>query len=271
MSRKLTLCFTTMTSLVLASATAMAQDPNAGYPQPAPYGAPPPAGYAAPAPYGAPPPAGYAQPAPGYAAPAPGYAAPPAYGAPAAYAAPAYQPPGFHDHDGFYLRLLIGPGYLYSSASYEGESISVKGVGGTFSIAAGGIVSRNLAIFGEVTGTSISDPTVDEGGDSGTADGYTMTLVGLGPGLAYYLGGNAYLSATLLLSKLSVSADDSDQTAETDWGFGGALAGGKEWWVSDNWGLGIAGQLSLNSIKEKDVDYRWTSIAVSLLFTATYN
>jgi hypothetical protein len=270
MSRKLTLCFTTMTSLVLASATAMAQDP---YAQPAPYGAPPPAGYAAPAPapYGAPPPAGYAAPAPGYAAPAPGYAAPAPYGAPAAYAAPAYQAPGFHEHDGFYLRLLIGPGYLYNTASYQGETASIKGVGGTFSVAAGGIVSRNLAIFGEITGTSVSNPTVEAGGYSGTADGSTMTFMGLGPGLAYYLDGNAYLSGTLLLAKLSSSNENSNTTGESDWGFGGALAGGKEWWVSDNWGVGVAGQLALSSIKEKNADYSWTSLAISLLFTATYN
>jgi hypothetical protein len=272
MSRKLTLCFTTMTSLVLASATAMAQDP---YAQPAPYGAPPPAGYAAPAPapYGAPPPAGYAAPAPGYAAPPPGYAAPAPYGAPPAYAAPAYQVPGSHQHDGFFLRLTLGPGYLHNSASYQGQTIKLSGVGGTFGVAAGGVISPNLVIYGEAIGTTVTDPSYDEGSGSVTANDTTLSTVGIGPGIAYYLDGNAYLSATLALTKMSWSYDSYGYSTsyDTDWGFGGSLSGGKEWWVSDNWGLGVAGQLMLASMKDQEVDARWTSIAVSVLFSATYN
>ncbi len=261
MSRKLTLCLTTMTSLVLASATAMAQDP---YAQPAPYGAPPPA--AAPAPYGAPPPAGYAAPAPApYGAPPPGYAAP--YGTPTAYAAPVA--PGYHQHDGFFLRLTLGPGYLYNSASQGGSTLKVSGVGGTFGIAAGGAIAPNVVVYGEAIGTTVSDPTVDLDGQSATADGTTVSTVGIGPGIAYYLDGNAYLSATLAMTKMSVSNDYS--SADTEWGFGASLSGGTEWWVSDNWGVGVVGQLMLASMKESGADYRWTSVCASLLFSASYN
>ena len=52
---------------------------------------------------------------------------------------------------------------------------------------------------------------------------------------------------------------------------------GKEWWVSDNWGLGLSGQVILGRMQGKDVDMTllevptWTAKAFSLLFSATYN
>lgn len=252
MSRKLLVLCSTAVSSILFVASAQAQDPGAGYPPPAAY-APPPA-------YGAP---------PAYAAPGPGYAAPAPYGAPA-YAAPAYRAAGVHEHDGFYLRLVAGLGYLHNSASSGGSTLKVSGVGGTFGLAAGGIIARNLAVYGEIIGTSASEPSVEMGGESGTMSG-SMTLAGFGPGLAYYLDNNAYLSGTFTFSQLSASDDNGNDAGETDMGFGASLSGGKEWWVSDDWGLGVAGQLMLASMKEKNEDYRWTSVAVSLLFSATYN
>ena len=47
---------------------------------------------------------------------------------------------------------------------------------------------------------------------------------------------------------------------------------GKEWWVSRNWGLGIAGGLFTASLKDKNVPgLTWSAGAASLLFSATYN
>jgi hypothetical protein len=246
MSRKLLVVCSTVSLTLVHAASSQAQEPAPGYAPPATY-APPPA----------------------YAAPAPGYAAPAPYGAPA-YPAPAYRPAGVHEHDGFYLRLAAGLGYLTNSASSGGSTMKVSGVGGTFGLAAGGIIARNLAVYGEIIGTSASDPSVEMGGVSGTMSG-SMTLAGFGPGLAYYLDNNAYFSGTVLFSKLSAADDNGNDAGETDMGFGASLSGGKEWWVSDDWGLGVAGQLMLASMKEKDADYRWTSAVVSLLFSATYN
>lgn len=46
---------------------------------------------------------------------------------------------------------------------------------------------------------------------------------------------------------------------------------GKEWWVSDNWGLGVAANFMVGSMKDKDYDTRWTGLSTSILFSATYN
>jgi hypothetical protein len=97
-------------------------------------------------------------------------------------------------------------------------------------------------------------------------------MAGMGPGVAYFLDGNMYASVTLLFTKLSFSdSDTSDQIASTEWGFGGGLTFGKEWWVSHNWGLGASGQLLAASMKDHGASNRWTSISASVLFSATYN
>jgi hypothetical protein len=57
---------------------------------------------------------------------------------------------------------------------------------------------------------------------------------------------------------------------------------GKEWWVSDNWGLGLAGQVVLGSIKDSKIlsgvgadapvsNASWTVAAFNVLFSASFN
>jgi hypothetical protein len=53
---------------------------------------------------------------------------------------------------------------------------------------------------------------------------------------------NAYVSATLAVTRQSLKLNGTQ--SDTDTGFGGQLAAGKEWWVSDHWGLGVAGKFT---------------------------
>ena len=180
--------------------------------------------------------------------------------------------PGYHEHDGFYMRLLLGVGYLHSSASYQGDSMAVSGVGVTMGAAFGGALTPNLIIYGEFVGTIVSDPTLEYNGQSGTASGLTASMMGFGPGIAYYIDPNLYFSGTLLFTRLSFSDSNSNEdVASTDLGFGAGFTVGKEWWISRDWGIGLAGQFMVASMKDKDVDTRWTGLSGSLLFSATYN
>jgi hypothetical protein len=216
---------------------------------------------------------GYAPPPPAQYAPPPG--PPPGYYAPQPYPPQAYAPAapvGYHEHDGFYMRFLLGPGYMHNSASYLGSSLSISGIGVSLGMAFGGVVSKNLVIYGELAGTSVSDPTYSDDTGSATESGLTVTVAGFGPGVAYYLDNNAYISGTFLFNRVSYSDSNSNNTlGESDIGFGAQFTFGKEWWVSTDWGLGVAGQFGISSIKEKDVDLRWTSITAALMFSATYN
>jgi hypothetical protein len=90
--------------------------------------------------------------------------------------------------------------------------------------------------------------------------------------LAYYLPNNVYIAGTLATMQWSVTeSDDSNATlADSKWGFGVQGLVGKEWWVSEDWGLGVAGEVMAASMKDDD-DNTWTGLAFSLLFSATYN
>jgi hypothetical protein len=248
----------TMTLLLLAETAALAQGQ--------PYGG-----------AGAPPPA-YAPP-PGYSAqPQPGYYPPPAYYPPPGYSRrPIYvTPPGYHQHDGFYMRLYTGIGYLTASDTYQGSKETFSGTGVTFGASFGGVIAPNLVLYGEFLGTVVTDPTYEYGGVSGTASGSDLTLFGIGPGIAYYFDPlNLYVSGTLTFSQVTASDNQSsgsnNSTDLTDMGVGTNLMVGKEWWVSSDWGLCVAAQLHIASMKMKDYDARMTAAALSLLFSATYN
>jgi hypothetical protein len=229
----------------------------------------PPPGYAAPAPYPAPP--GY-YPPPGYAQP--GYYPPPGYYP----AVPAGPPPGYHEHDGFYMRLTTGITVVNASTSYGGVDSTITGAGIALGMAFGGSITPNLALYGEFILNSAIEPTAKGGGTSTTWNNHDLDLFGIGPGVVYYLvPANLYFSGTLAFSKLSMSNSGSSSNSSndsvdlTDYGIGASLMVGKEWWVSTNWGLGVAGLLHLASMKNKDVDTRTTAEAISILFSATYN
>jgi hypothetical protein len=229
-------------------------------------------------PYGggyAPPPA-YAPP-PGYAA-QPGYYPPPAYYPPPGYARrPIYAiPPGYHQHDGFYMRLYTGIGFLSASDTYLGSKETYSGAGVTFGASFGGVIAPNLVLFGEFLGTVVSDPSYEAPGQSQTLSGLDATLVGFGPGVAYYLEPiNLYFSGTLTFSQFSLSdsqsSDPNNNADLTNLGIGTNLMVGREWWVSPDWGIGVAAQLHIASMKMKDYDSRMTATVLSLLFSATYN
>jgi len=224
----------------------------------------------APAPYPAPP--GY-YPPPGYAQP--GYYPPPGYYAPG----PVGPPPGYHEHDGFYMRLTTGITVLNATYSTNGIDNSITGAGVGFSMAFGGSITPNLVLYGEFVTSSALEPNSKRGGTSNTLTGYNVDLFGIGPGVAYFLvPANVYFSGTLAFSQLTESYNGSSNSSSnnnsvdlTNMGIGASFMVGKEWWVSTNWGLGVAGMLHLASMKMKNYDSRATAEAISILFSATCN
>ena len=162
-------------------------------------------------------------------------------------------------------------------ANSGGADLKISGGSVAIGVAVGGAVTENLIIFGTLTGTSISNPDVTSSGTTiGTGNG-TADSFGLGLGLAYYLQPmNLYLSGSLLANEISINDSNGNKIGESDFGVGFEGLVGKEWWVSDNWGLGVAGQFVYASMKDKDTfgtgnPPTWTSTAFSLLFSATFN
>lgn len=211
---------------------------------------------------------------PGQPPPPPPPGSSPGYG----YGAYGMTVPGVNEHEGFFLRLGLGFGYLNMSTEFNDQDLAIKGPSGIFTLALGGNISPGLIIYGELFGNAIVDPTVEVGGDEAEVEDATASVAGVGVGLAYYLPSNIYFSGTLAASQLRWTQDTGTEDIEAETEFGPAFVGtiGKEWWVSDNWGLGLAGQLVFSSNKDDDEaiganDVTWTTVGLGLLFSATYD
>ena len=172
-------------------------------------------------------------------------------------------------HDGFYLRLHLGGSYLH----LESEAGSLSGPGGSVGVALGGVVAPDLILYGAFFLSSVDDPTekTDAYGTR-TISGVNLAMVGLGGGLAYYLPNNVYFAGTLAMMQFSLSdaVNSNGLRYDSQWGLGGQGLIGKEWWVSQDWGIGVAGEVMAASMKDRE-RWTWTGTAFSLLFSATYN
>jgi hypothetical protein len=236
------------------------------------------------------PPPGYAYPGyPSYGYPPPGYVYPgyPYQPYPNAY---AYAPPakrsGWHKHDGLYLDMATGLGgfsYTTSNVANKGE---LSGTGISLEFSVGAALTPHLILFGTLYEiNSASTPTFKVNGNGGNTSGDVM-LLGIGPGVAYYFGEhNFYASGALAFSQLHFDSflDGLNRSnGDSDWGLALKVTFGKEWWISENWAMGLGAQLVLGSIKDTQLtasgneatsssDPSWGVGAFNVLFSATYN
>lgn len=170
----------------------------------------------------------------------------------------------YQRHFGFYIRPDLGFGYMSS----EESGFTISGFSGLAGIAIGGAIQENSILAVHIIDSVVQNPNVSGGGFSGTANDTSVTLWGIGPQYTYYFTpANMYLSTTLALTRFHVSS--SSGNADSDWGLGTRLALGKEWWVSDHWGLGLAGHFSFSS--NQDGNQTLTTWSLGLAFSATYN
>jgi len=173
-----------------------------------------------------------------------------------------------HEHDGFFLRFHLGGGS--SEAKWKGgpTDLSMGGPASNFSFSLGGSIATNLILFGELTSVYGQNPDVIFEGERFRTENTTFSVAGFGPGLSYYfMPVNLYLSGSLLLMRAQTTGNGA--IGETEQGLGFKVALGKEWWVSRDWGLGIAGFGTFANLPDHDADMSWTNFG--LAFTATYN
>jgi hypothetical protein len=165
---------------------------------------------------------------------------------------------GPRDHLGFFLRMTAGGTYASSSDGFE-----VNGWGGDFTFALGGCVSENLALHGSLFSWSMSDPDLKIGGLEGQLDG-DFGMAAYGGGVTYYfMPSNFYISGNVGLGFLSIDSGSVDETSDPGIAIDALL--GKEWWVGNSWGLGLAGAFGYHNIED------FSGWNASLRFTATFN
>jgi hypothetical protein len=204
--------------------------------------------------------------------PAPAPQAAPAPTAPAPAPNLAADPTARH-HRGFFIRPELGFAYLNTSSTSGSTKAEFSGTGFSFGLSIGGAVSEDLVVAFSAWNFIASDPDLKLGGVSyGAVKGASVALVGYGVLVNWYLQpSNFYLALTPALTR--VTLNDGTTIWGTQWGLGLRATAGKEWWVSDHWGLGLAASFAVSSNKDSAETGAptWGSAAFNLIFSATYN
>jgi hypothetical protein len=165
-----------------------------------------------------------------------------------------------HRHLGFYFRLGLNFGYTRSEPTNSAGPLVIDGSRGGLEASIGGAAVEDLILAAHVWTTGIfEDPRAHQ------------TLLAAGPEFTYYLmPANVYLSLTLAVTSLNLRSASATYT--TDAGYGGMFVLGKEWWMSDHWGLGLAGQFAAAINPEgQSGGLAWMTYSTSLALSATYN
>ncbi len=178
--------------------------------------------------------------------------------------------PRAHD-GGVFLRLSGGVTGASTSADDGNDKVELTGGGGDLNIAIGGIIANNLALHGTLWGWSIGSPTLKLNGDEVDTGNSSISLGAIGGGVTYYaMPINIYLSGSVGLGRLRVEASTGGQ-ARSDSGIALDATIGKEWWVGDNWGLGLAFAFTYHSIKDGTADATFSGPSYGLRFSASMN
>lgn len=191
--------------------------------------------------------------------------------------------PGARLHDGFYLRLATGFG-AYSEAIREAgasKQTTVAGVATVTELGIGGAIRPGLILGGGVWSSSVLASDRTTGGNTpppevveGRGD---FSLVG--PFFDYYFDPRRGLhlqSAIGIANTRGVNLDSGNVDEDAiSVGLGVMFGVGYEWWVSEEWSIGVLGRYALGATGQKDkAGTRWYHFVAgtpSVLFSATYN
>jgi hypothetical protein len=192
-------------------------------------------------------------------------------------------------HDGFYLRLGLGAGFVRSEVDVDTMSVSdevqIRGAGAALEIALGGTIAPGLVIGGGIYGVSISPVTWETDGaapfsSDSTVEGGQGALTVLGVMLEYYPNprGGFHVQGALGIGTLELKPDSKRDYPGENWEGGGGglmLGAGYEFWIADQWSLGGVARVLMMSGKvrgsESELDYDSRAIAPALLFVATHH
>jgi len=177
-----------------------------------------------------------------------------------------------HRHRGLFLRPDLGFGYISASASDPSSSVTISGGAASIGFAIGGSITDGVILAGHLWGIGAVNPSIAINGQSGTSTNTNVSFAAIGPELDYYVMPlNLFISVTVAASRGRTTVNGTDYDSEI--GIAGQAALGKEWWVSEHWGLGLKGEFTVTSNKDSAAANAptWTGYAFGVSFSATYN
>jgi hypothetical protein len=188
-------------------------------------------------------------------------------------------------HDGFYLRMTSGPGWLSTSVDFDsGAHAAFRGTGLNLDLMAGGTPTPGLTIGGggwlgsadepevdfEVSGSTEQEPVYR----SSMAYGVLGAFIDVypNPRTGFHFGAAFGVGFVTLPAREGAPDDDPGNGAG---GGGAVLFGGYDFWLTTNWSLG--GMLRLmaiearNGSEDADMPFEASARSAAVLFSALYH
>ncbi|MGZ3417155.1 MAG: autotransporter outer membrane beta-barrel domain-containing protein [Polyangiales bacterium] len=163
--------------------------------------------------------------------------------------AAASEPAGARTHDGFYMRLGLGYGYMTTSVEVGPSEGTIKKTGTAFQFSAGGTPIPGLVIAGTIFTHVQSSPDFEVGGQTLKND-KSVFLLGLGPLVDFYPDpkGGFHVGGSLLYSTFN-------SINYTSTGFGIGAHAGYDLFFSNSWSVGpTVGLLYSKTSKDPEKD-----------------
>ena len=180
-----------------------------------------------------------------------------------------------HDQ-GIFVRPQIGFGNLSAEIKGADGTQTVNGLASSLGVSFGGVVSEGLVLHGTLSISSIPGAKVDGAPPTEVDQERSFDVTSLGFGMTYYTPDNLWFSAGLAPHVMTLSTSSTSSISSTgctssdckdaeDFGLGLRAGVGYEWWVGDEWaiGLGVEGFGAGGS----DI----TAYGLNTVFTATFN
>lgn len=176
--------------------------------------------------------------------------------------------PGVRQHDGFFLNLQAGPSYL--SLSLPDGSMEIRGPGAGLYVAIGGTPIENFVIFGEIVGQSATSPELKlDGVVYDSNDSVSLSFSQIGPGAAYFFGESSFFVSGSIGFADATLETPSGKASGSGWGF--RIGAGKEWWIGEQWGLGLGAHFLKSFLKDDDNSDELGGTSFGLNLSATFH
>ena len=182
--------------------------------------------------------------------------------------------PPIQQHEGLYLRLMVGGGYsqltnTQTDSTGATQSVKIHGGGVALDIHIGYFVAPNFALGADLYGAGIPGPTVTINGTDMQADPNSqLNFTGIAAGVTYFVPEpNVYFAASIGAARATVQEGGQMSSSPDGWGL--HLLAGKEWWVSPHWGVGGGVDFFRMTLPDNGIDD--TVYGAALLFSSSYS
>lgn len=194
--------------------------------------------------------------------------------------------PGERYHDGVYVRLGAGVGFVRDSVKMSRDGINgfeqegtVTGFGQANELAVGGALAPGLILAGGFFLNAAYGVKEDFGDlETRTKGGYAVAT--FGPLVDYYLHPERGLHLQLgfgLGVTSGVVPESMDEPSGAS-GYGVVFGVGHEWWIAKQWGMGallrlqhVSAEDNIVTLLGPEFDAKHSALALGLMFTATLN